>query len=258
MMNFLKNLFDKSLRGILKVVNVVRNVRRLIKSTYSKPEFDFLYNVLNQIIHNEGSLFFVQIGANDGTSYDPIYKFITNNKKRVSGIAVEPIKLYFEQLQNHYINYPKIKTVNVAIHNTEKEMIVYKVNETKRKQLKLPAWSKGIASFNKSHHLLSDTPVEAMETEKVRCVTLDELLIQNNGYHADLLQIDTEGYDADIILNINFESFKPTIIHFEHGFPNSIMSREKYEEVRKLLHSNGYEIWLDSYDAVAYQPDFMG
>ena len=38
--------------------------------------------------------FFLQIGANDGISFDPIYHLVTNFKLR--GICLEPIDEYFQ------------------------------------------------------------------------------------------------------------------------------------------------------------------
>jgi len=39
-----------------------------------------------------------------------------------------------------------------------------------------------------------------------------------------MLRIDAKGYDAERILNIDFERIKPSIIRFEHGLDDRVMS----------------------------------
>ena len=67
-----------------------------------------------------------------------------------------------------------------------------------------------------------------------------------------MLQIDTEGYDAEIILNINFNEVKPSIINFEYYIPNT-MSKETFNRVLEVLNDNDYEIWQEVNDITAYQ-----
>ena len=73
----------------------------------------------------------------------------------------------------------------------------------------------------------------------------------------DLLQIDTEGYDAEIILNIDFDLMKPKIIRFEHGLQNGIMTKEIFLKVADVLHKNDYELAIEHNDATAYQRNII-
>jgi hypothetical protein len=113
---------------------------------------------------------------------------------------------YFKELQRNYKRYPGIVPVRSAIHNVEKEMVIYRVDPAKMPDL--PKWTKGISSFNKDHHKLSGTSSDHIIEERVPCISLGQLLDDYQVKTIDLLQIDTEGYD-EIMLNIDFNHIKP-------------------------------------------------
>jgi len=222
--------------------------------THLDHPFDF-EALLYAHLKKNADLFFVQIGACEGISFDPLYQFVALNHSRVRGIVVEPLDDHFKELQANYQRYPHVLAVHAAIHNSEKEMTLYRVDPAKMKDL--PKWAKGIASFNKRHHGLSGIPSDAIIPQKVRCVSLDQLLKDHQITRIDLLHTDTEGYDAEIILNIDFDSVKPGIIRFEHGLREGIMSKETFLRLTDVLHRNGYELALEDYDATAYQPSII-
>ncbi|MEO6327869.1 MAG: FkbM family methyltransferase [Ginsengibacter sp.] len=211
-----------------------------------KGEFNPLEQLFYQRLHP--NFFFVQIGANDGISSDPIYHLVT--KEGVHGIALEPVSNIFDLLTKNYAAYPNVCPVNKAIHKTEKEMVLYRVNPKKKQY---PEWTKGIASFNKNHHQLSEIIGTDIIEEKVQCISYDELIKDYNINHIDLLQIDAEGYDYDIIKMIDFDLMAPSIISFEHGVLAGIMDKEKLFEIQDLLFENGYNIITMQNDAIAYK-----
>jgi FkbM family methyltransferase len=144
-----------------------------------------------------------------------------------------------------------VTPVNAAIHTTEKQLDIYKVDPDYSG--KLPEWVRGIASFDPEHHKAIDVPAEAIITESVRCLTFDELLSEYDVEHIDLLQIDTEGYDAEIIKSIDFSKTKPSIIRFEHNLEAGNMQATAFIELADLLHQQGYDVILETQDATAYQ-----
>lgn len=196
---------------------------------------------------------FVQVGANDGRTADPIYEFVTYNHRRVRGLVVEPVKDYFDELVENYRPYPSVTPVHAAIHRTEKEMTIYRVDPVRQKAEGL---RKGIASFNPTHYKRHHTPDDAMIAEKVPCMSLDELLAKYALTELDLLQIDTEGYDAEIVRSIDFAKLKPKIIRFEHGRLKT-MPRDTFLEIADLLRVQGYDLIIEPRDAIAYRPSVM-
>lgn len=44
---------------------------------------------------------FIQVGANDGISFDNLYEFVTSHKSR--GLVIEPLPHYFNRLRLNYL-----------------------------------------------------------------------------------------------------------------------------------------------------------
>jgi FkbM family methyltransferase len=228
---------EPSPAATFKLYNPYENVDSALKVVISKAK-------------KEGKHVFVQIGGNDGINDDPLYHFVTWNKNKVSGYILEPVLDYFKELQYNYKNHPLIMTLNLAIHNTEAEMIIHRVNPESASLL--PRYSKGIASFKKDHHVNCKISSQYIIEEKVKCISLENLMKAKEIEHLDLLQIDTEGYDSEIILNIDFNKNKPSIINFEYYIPQT-MSKETFNHILKVLKENDYEIWQELNDITAYQ-----
>lgn len=211
-----------------------------------KSEFSPLAQLFYKTLHPD--FFFVQIGANDGISFDPIYNLVT--KEKVRGIAIEPMPDIFVQLKKNYEKNPQVKLLNIAIHKDQNQMKLYRVDPQKKGY---PNWTKGTPSFNKSHHNLSNIPDCDIVEEIVKCISFDELIDKYSIKKIDLLQIDTEGYDSEIIKMIDFTKINPTIISFEHGMRQGIMNMAQFVECQNLLFQNNYNIIILDNDAIAYK-----
>lgn len=212
---------------------------------------NFFHNLLDDYFLENKSIVFIQIGGCDGESFDPIYSYLKRYRNRVSGVIVEPVNEYCNELRSLYADQPGIKVYEGAIHNSKESMTFYRPDLDLLENMQ--GFEKGIASFNKNHITKYGIKENEIIEEKVKCITLSELIEQYSLTDVDILQIDTEGYDAQIILNIDFSSFKPAIIHFEHGLGDDIMTPEELAEIIKLLSSNGYDIQIDVFDATAYK-----
>lgn len=237
----------------------VKSVLDRLGYSITKREYAYLVDspfsfeaMLYRRIVKQGHCTFIQIGANDGISFDPLHKLITHHKDRMSGIVVEPLYRAFEQLCRTYQSFPNIVKINAAIHNSQSEMVLYTVSDDALKTL--PAYSHGIASFDKDHHALTGTPPECIVAETVRCISLGTLLDDYDVRELDLLLLDTEGYDAEILLNLDFDRIKPALIRFEHGLRHGVMTPATFKKILCYLNRNGYQVMAEDYDATAYQP----
>lgn len=217
----------------------------LNKKYYLIGDYNPFEHIFFKFLHKD--FFFIQIGANDGVRNDPIYHLVT--KHNIKGIALEPVPSIFNKLKHNYQDFPKVKLLNCAIHKSEKNSIIYQVNP---ELAKYGERTKGTPSFFKEHHKLSDVDEEDIIEIPVKCLTFQELLDQNNVKNIDLLQIDTEGYDYEIIKMIDFSKTKPSIISFEHGVRMGIMSYEQLMEIQRILFDQGYKILIDEHDVRAY------
>jgi hypothetical protein len=111
---------------------------------------------------------------------------------------------------------------------------------------------KGIASFDPKYHEKSNTPSELIVTETVPCISMPELIREYSVTKIDLLCIDTEGYDAEIVSAFDFDALKPSILYFEHGLRDEVMSHEALVRVVALLHRHGYDAFVGEYDVIAH------
>jgi hypothetical protein len=213
----------------------------------------FFTRRLERLLARRGTLSFVQIGANDGVSFDPIHAFVRAHRDKVRGLVVEPLADKFAQLSAAYADLPAIRPVHAAIHNTERRMTIHRVDP--RLEHRLPRWARGIASFDPRHHERTRTLARHMITEEVTCMTFAELLAAHPGHTPDVLVTDTEGYDAEILRAIDFTTVRPALLHFEHGMPVGTMTPEAFDALCEHLHAHGYSLHVLPADAVAFLPE---
>lgn len=192
----------------------------------------------------EGEKFgFIQVGANDGTSFDILYDIVKLRKSL--GIVIEPLPDFFTQLCKTYQEFPSVIKVNLAVHATLRTADIYRVHP--EKQHLAPDWAKGIASLDPNHHKKSNTSSELIIAEAVNAAPLMEIILQNySGNIVDLMQIDVEGFDYEVLKMINFRVINPSIIKYE--FVN--LTHEDKEASKDLLEKNGYYLFLMGDDVV--------
>lgn len=208
-------------------------------------------NPLDQLFYKyiADDFFFIQVGANDGKRYDPIHHLIVREKVNVKGIAIEPIKEYFNELQLTYKDFPQIKLIRKAIHNSDKEGTIYKI---------APGYKntgehlKGMSSFDIRNLTRDGIAEDNIIAEKITCVSFMDLINEEKITKLHLLQIDAEGYDLEIIRSIDFNKIKPCIINFEHRWKYNLIPESEIFKALRILIDNGYKIFLTGNDALAY------
>jgi len=230
------------------------NVRRLLNGIlrrfgYQITKFDALHDMLMREFKPRDEFSFVQIGANDGVTFDTfLYPFVTSRRSR--GLVLEPLTIYYNKLEDNYSGFPDIKTLNLALHATQDKALIHYVDPDKLHLLK--RWGRGIGSLDPEHHKKKKAPSEYIITEEVRCVHLMDLLREHDFFEIDLLQIDAEGYDGEIIKMIDFAVTRPRYIRYEH------VSLEEDDRLStsERLRSQGYEVFEQGQDSVAVRaPD---
>lgn len=208
------------------------------------------WHTFNRILTRHASkkdFFFIQIGANDGVIYDPIHRFVTQYQWH--GILVEPLEDLFKKLQDNYRSNPRLQFECVAIADKEETRKFYRI---KKELTFLPTWCKGLGTFNLdvllSHKWALPDIEHYIESVDVPCTTLTSLLAKHQVKRLDLLQIDTEGFDYEVIKQIDFNQLKPTLISYEHKHITSV-DRTVCET---LLKQQGYRITKHLGNSLAY------
>lgn len=202
----------------------------------------------------------VQIGAYTGdTSNDPLYSFLSEQlpgHPRSVAVLVEPVRDYFEQLKDTYAGWPQVRLENAAIAESagERDFFRIGVDPTEHGQAD---WLAQLGSLREDRmtslweryeqELFDREGVEQdlaafwhanRVVERVRCMTLEQLLNEYGISRPDLLQIDAEGYDYAILRTLDFSRIRPRFINYER-----VLLQEDEPTCRAMLTSAGYKLF---------------
>ena len=227
----------------------------VIQKTNPQSNFiDYFELVIAHQLTRRPDFFFIQVGANDGILGDELRPLIM--KYKLSGVCVEPLKDKFESLTKTYDNYHQVKLLNAALHPTEKEFTIYRVDKSVKN---LPLCVQGIASFEKQHltsmlNKMVENTEEIIAEEQVPCVQFEHIFESEKIDHLELLQIDTEGFDYEIIKMIDLNTIRPAIIRFEITH----LSENDKAECLSYLVSNNYKMIYTRIDVIAVDQTTIG
>lgn len=184
--------------------------------------------------HGQGCIF-VQIGAYDGISTDPLHKYITRCGWK--GVMLEPQPGPANKLRELYKDNKDIVVLEAALDQHRGTRRLYTVDSEK-----IPKWAGGMASFDRGHILKHEHLIpginEMMREFKVACITFGDVLDHLPNSRLDLLQIDAEGADGYILSLFPFNRISPAIIHWE----SKNLTKAQKEEALDLLCKQGYLI----------------
>lgn len=226
---------------------IVNRIKIILRKIFRNKDRIFtIESVLTKNFAEGCSFSFILIGANDGVSHDYLFDFLRKRDSR--GVAFEPVAHSFAQLQKNFSIFPGVTLVNKAIHPSKTEVKLYKV--IPEKLAELPEWASGIASLDPEHHKKSGIATNCITSENATAGPLMQLLDEfAPGLVPDYLQTDTEGFDAEIIRQVDFARIRPFIIRFEYINLDQKSKRESID----LLKKNGYYCFYDGMDIGAVQ-----
>ncbi len=194
-------------------------------------EFDDV--ICRYMYENREDLVFVQVGAYDGVSTDPLRKYIRRSRWR--GVMLEPQPGPASQLRALYPKGSGIEVLEAALDGKPGTRTLYTVDSQEA-----PTWAGGMASFDRDHILRHEYVVPGIASmihqREVLNVTFDEVLSHVPEGRLDLLQIDAEGADGYILSLFPFQRMRPAIVHWE--IKN--MTRAEQESALDLLRSYDY------------------
>lgn len=252
-----------SMMEILKrtITNLLINLRFNLSANFSslfglfykffyKPKKGSINDFLNEYSRSKKNhLNVIQIGANDGITHDPIHKFI--KRDNWAGVLLEPQpQVYRKFLSKIYKQNKKIHTLCAALGYKNGHMPIYKIGFSNMR------WATGLASFNEKQVEKAFTSgqvqrqcnkygikipkshEEQISSEDVEVISTNSLLQKYNIKRIDLLQIDTEGFDCEIVQMFDIPNTNPHVIVFE----NSHISTEDHVDCIQLLSENDYSI----------------
>ena len=206
------------------------------------PTFDNIKLVLALFSLTQPNPTFVQIGAYDGQTVDPVNEYALTGKMKC--LLVEPIEASFQKLRSFYDGMPNVNLIQAAIGHSDGSAIMFKVKQASQ-SFSIPRGA--LSSFDKAHLLRHKIKEEDIEQVQVPCLTLKTLLAKFQLTKVNILQIDTEGFDAEIVKMALAMEETPDCINFE----NSNLSLESKTEIYALLTKSGYVHSSDTYNSLA-------
>lgn len=217
--------------------------KKLGRGKYYRKKLFSTRRILEKNYPVASNFSFLQVGANDGVSFDSLFSFVTQRK--ISGIAIEPIQEYYKELRANYLKFPNVMTLNKAVHETALTATIYRIDAKKIEQY--PDWVKGIASFEREHL----TKFEFLDSshiidEIVEAAHLMDIVTNTPVTEFDYFQVDTEGYDFKVINMFDFTNYKPRIVKAEYI---NLSDLEKKKIIQKLK-GEGYYVFLQGLDVI--------
>jgi len=204
--------------------------------------------VVGRALHPE--FFFVNVGANDGISNDPIYPFLCEHGWR--GIAVEPLEDLFAELARNYRRFPGVILERAAISPDVRPLYYIAAAGTYER-----AWTKQVGSLDRD--VLLQT-IDRMRTYQfdgvvppdleqriarvdVPCLTFDQLMEKHRAARADFINVDAEGLDYEIVRSIDLPRWRPQILCIE----TAAMAPAHRDDLERRFAAHGY-VFLEPFD----------
>ena len=229
------------IRGLLNRLGY--DVKKFV-SDVGKP-IDVLDLAVRSAVASTDRFFVLQIGANDGKMDDPVYPIFKRYK--LHGLLVEPMPEYFALLRVNYADQPQLMFENCAISTENGEKDLFRI---KRDIYSDPGFN-GMASFDRLRPMQAKRILPNLdrniEVIRVRTMTLAALLSKYNIKRVDLLQIDTEGFDYEILRMAVDINILPAIINYEH----INLCLQDQISCRRMLSAHNYKFANNGPDTLA-------
>jgi FkbM family methyltransferase len=194
---------------------------------------------------------FIQIGANDGFTGDPLNPLITRSDTRWRGVLVEPVADLFAKLSERYGHNPALRLERAAIGEHDGTIEIHRLQTTGGDSLwlqQLPSLDRALLQRNASEFGQPERPTV---TEVVPCLSVATLLTRHQIEHCDLLVIDAEGWDWRLLRQFDLARLRPKLILYEHQH----LAPEERAQAHQFLAQHAYQ-WSETEegDTVAWRP----
>ena len=243
----LKSILTPIVKRNEKLYSILKSISESI-SNKQISNYGIIHKLIDSLSESNKNIFFLQIGSNDGVTGDPIHQFVIRNKW--SGILVEPVEYVFDRLVNNYRGQNKLIFENVAISDKNEKKDFWYLKKTEDD---LPFYYDQLGSFYKSVVMKHRKSIPNIETflvkKQITCIPLPELLRKHNVQKIDLIHIDTEGYDFEVIRQIDFDTFDPLIILFEHKH----LCESDLNKCLGRLFNKGYSLIQEGGNTIAFK-----
>jgi FkbM family methyltransferase len=243
----IKVSIGRQLRPYPSIFGWARRIGNLFGIT-SPIDYDYIFDLARR---RGRDVFFLQVGANDGLLDDPIHYLVRVYGWR--GILMEPVAYLFDRLKANYSGVHGPIFVNAALSEIDGSATFYRIRMADH----LPAWCVGLGSFRRDVILSIRNDVPDIEShiveESIESISFRSLIDRYQPPRIDLVVIDTEGYDLEILRQIDLIRFRPDLIVYEHKH----LTESDRRIAADLLTARGYRVvntsWANTV-AISRQP----
>ena len=223
--NFLNQAFEQNVLNerhkefLLNFINFLKDKKNIYSQLYQDMFAEF-------IVGNESKKTFLEFGATDGIEYSNTYSL--EQSFLWTGALAEPDPQWHQDLKKNRPNTSLIYDC-VWINSNEK--------------LNFLSSNEGVYStldkfkFSDKHSMPGNTKkrMESFKQIEVNTISLNDLIKKYlNDITPSYISIDTEGSEYDILLNLDFNKYRPQIFTIEHNYTN-------YEKkIDDLMNLNGF------------------
>jgi FkbM family methyltransferase len=110
----------------------------------------------------------------------------------------------------------------------------------------VPDWADGCTTLLPDNHI--EDLRQHMVPETVRTITIETLLEKYN-MQFDFVQVDTEGFDYDIFLQLRERGLTADLYKIEIAH----ITQSKSVWMKWILEQQGYKTFVDGYDLIAHK-----
>jgi FkbM family methyltransferase len=181
---------------------------------------------------------FVQIGANDGKSGDPLHRLIQQGQ--LQGLLVEPQEAPFVALQKRYEAVAGLAFEQAAVVDKDGPVTMHTTEDRTTLGTLLP--ERNIMRLRK-----------AWQEVSVPGMTIRTLLHKHGIAAFDLLQIDTEGYDYHVLKQVDLSENEVKIVNMEFY---CLPITERIATMSQL-DEEGFAWFFDGMDLLALRRDLF-
>lgn len=180
---------------------------------------------------------FVQIGANDGFTGDPLHPLLARPETRWRGVLVEPVGHLFAQLSQRYGHNPALRLERAAIGERDGTTVIHRLALAPNDSLwleQIPSLDPVLLQHNAGQLGQADNATVA---EEVPLLTVPSLLGRHGISQLDLLVIDAEGWDWRILRQFDLTTAQAKLILYEHQH----LAAEDRAKAHAFLTRFGYD-----------------
>ena len=230
-------------------------------SADKKSDINFIISVSFAVLN--GRINSVTYGANEGNSVDDALWVFRNFSPKSKFILLEPVPHIFQKLKTNYAGIKSATLVSKAICPEEQSSArLYTIDFSSLNTAEftmLPSWAKhnGVSSFalemvKKHQSVLMKRGFQKIKIKEidVNCTSVNGVIQEHLSESLlDYVQIDVEGFDYNVLRQIELSRWKPLLIKWEHKH----LSDDYRQLAEKFVTEAGYYIIRSQTDTLAYR-----